>query len=191
MSKKNIIIRIAAAIILAAFLLPDFFTRISYERMNKNVVFALNYNNAEMVLSPKEFNDNLQGSLNRLAQSLQVLREGKIHQAGSDSVVTIDVFFKLIDNGIISKEQLPEMKNIVFGIGLGEDNEETISYYSKLGNLNYQNNNTNNLMFLPMSTHYMQYYYPPMILNNVNNTNNGRQTQNNNNYAQIPQQTFI
>ncbi len=59
MSKKNIIIRIAAAIILAAFLLPDFFTRISYERMNKNVVFALNYNNAEMVLSPKEFNDNL------------------------------------------------------------------------------------------------------------------------------------
>ena len=158
------------------------------EFINELNDYFINYYDIRILVKGK---DNLQGSLNRLAQSLQVLREGKTHQAGSDSVVTIDVFFKLIENGAISKEQLPEMKNIVFGIGLGEDNEETINYYTKLGNLNYQNNNTNNLMFLPMNTHYMQYYYQPMILNNVNNTNNGRQTQNNNNYAQIPQQTFI
>ena len=33
---------------------------------------------------------NLQGSLNKLAWYLGVIREGKMHQAGSDSLVTIN-----------------------------------------------------------------------------------------------------
>ena len=149
--------------------------------------YFMNYYDIRILVRGK---DNLQGGLNKLAQNLQVLREGKTHQAGSDSVVTIDVFFKLIENGTINKEKLPELKNIVFGIGQGEDNDETRNYYTKNGGLNYQNNNQNNLMFLAMNTPYMQYYYPQTInLMNGNNTNgNIRQAQNNNNYPQILEQ---
>ena len=72
--------------------------------------------------------DNFQGSLNRLAQNLDVLRDGQIHQAGSDSAVTVDVFLKLIKNKVIDKQKLEEKKNTLFGIGNREDNEETINY---------------------------------------------------------------
>lgn len=72
--------------------------------------------------------DNLQGSLNRLAQNLEVLREGQIHQAGSDSAVTIDVFLKLIKNKVIDEDKLKERKNTLFGICNREDNNETINY---------------------------------------------------------------
>ena len=110
--------------------------------------------------------DNLQGSLNRLAQNLEVLREGKIHQAGSDSVVTIDVYFKLIQNGLIEKNKLQNNKNILFGVDSEEDNKETITY-TMIGNMPYQNNNTNNLLYVPMTNNYvnMPYYY---MMNNTN-----------------------
>ena len=61
----------------------------------------------------KDKND-LKGSLNKLAMYLDVEREGKIHQAGSDSLVTIEVFWRLIQNGIISKEDIIEEKNILY-----------------------------------------------------------------------------
>ena len=73
-------------------------------------------------------NERLQGGLNRLADVLEVLRVGKTHQAGSDSVVTIDVFFKLLKNNLVESDCLEVDKNILFGLGIGADDNETINY---------------------------------------------------------------
>ena len=110
--------------------------------------------------------DNLQGGLNKLAQSLEVLREGKTHQAGSDSVVTIDVYFKLIKYGFIEEKKIMKEKNLLFGVNNEEDNEETINYY-QFENLLYQNNNRNNLLYGPYINNY--YYY---FMNNNTQQNN-------------------
>nr|UXY87340.1 CCR4-associated factor [Cryptomonas sp.] len=41
------------------------------------------------------YSQNLHGGLNRLAEKFNVIRIGQIHQAGSDSLLTLNVFFKL------------------------------------------------------------------------------------------------
>ena len=74
----------------------------------------------------------LQGSLNKLAKRLIIDRgAGDAHQAGSDSYITIRIFYKLIKCGIINKDLLKKNKNILYGIGLGEDNEMFIKYMKK------------------------------------------------------------
>ena len=132
----------------------------------------------------------LRGSLNKLAQYLYVEREGKMHQAGSDSYVTIDVFWKLLSFRYISKEELKEKKNILFGISKGKDDEETINYVktnhtSKLNiknnignyNINSMENITNNnsiydmknMLYMPINRNIynpnMNYYYPQIMVN--------------------------
>ncbi len=136
----------------------------------------------------------LRGSLNKLAQYLYVEREGKMHQAGSDSYVTIDVFWKLLSFRYISKEELKEKKNILFGISKGKDDEETINYVktnhiSKLNiknnignyNINSMENITNsnsiydmkNMLYMPINRNIynpnMNYYYPQIMVNQMNN----------------------
>ena len=95
-------------------------------------------------------------------------------------MVTIDVFFKLKKNGLVSDNKFIEAKNILYGIGMGQANDETINY-TQIGNLNmnYQNNNSNNLMYINMpnlanmqiNSNYMNMniYNYPMILNNQTN----------------------
>ena len=75
-------------------------------------------------------NDNeiYKGGLNRLAKELDVERSGEIHQAGSDSQVTSDVFFRLIRNNVISQNELNEGKNIIYGIDKGNNMTETFNY---------------------------------------------------------------
>ena len=132
-------------------------------------------------------NDNYYGGLNKIAEQLGVKREGQIHQAGSDSAVTIKVFFKLKQNGVINNKKLKELKNVLYGIGKGQDNDETINYTQY--RMNYQNNNKNVMNNnLPLNTNYMNmnyYYNYPMILNNQSNN----LTFNQNNSGQI--QTLI
>ena len=136
----------------------------------------------------------LRGSLNKLAQYLYVEREGKMHQAGSDSYVTIDVFWKLLSFRYISKEELKEKKNILFGISKGKDDEETINYVktnhtSKLNiknnignyNINSMENITNsnsiydmkNMLYMPINRNIynpnINYYYPQIMVNQMNN----------------------
>ena len=140
-------------------------------------LFFINYYDIRILVKG---NDNMQRGLNRLAEQLEVSREGKIHQAGSDSVVTIDVFFKLKKSGYVNDSKLEELKNILYGIGGGRDNDETI-IYTQIGGANYQNNNNNNnnLMFVnippPLGTNFlnvnlnMNFYNYPMMMNNQNN----------------------
>jgi CCR4-NOT transcription complex subunit 7/8 len=139
-------------------------------------LFFINYYDIRILVKG---NDNMQRGLNRLAEQLEVSREGKIHQAGSDSVVTIDVFFKLKKSGYVNDSKLEELKNILYGIGGGRDNDETI-IYTQIGGTNYQNNNNNNnnLMFVnmpPLGTNFlnvnlnMNFYNYPMMMNTQNN----------------------
>ena len=68
------------------------------------------------------------GSLRKIEKELNIERKGETHQAGSDSLVTIEAFFKLIENNSISKNELNFGKNILFGIGDGSDDNETLKY---------------------------------------------------------------
>lgn len=60
MSKRNFFVRIAIIIILTVMLVPTFAVRVKNESKNKDVVFALNYNNSRMVLSDEEFDETLE-----------------------------------------------------------------------------------------------------------------------------------
>jgi CCR4-NOT transcription complex subunit 7/8 len=112
--------------------------------------------------------DNLQGGLNKLAQNLEVLREGKTHQAGSDSVVTIDVYFKLRENGVLQDDKIIKDKGCLFGIANEEDNKETITY-PQFAHLAYQGNNSNNMLYMPY-LYNNNYYY--LVNNNTQQPNN-------------------
>ena len=140
--------------------------------------YFINYYDIRVIVKD---NDNLiKKGLNRLAEILEVRREGQEHQAGSDSMVTIDVFFKLKKRGLVGENKFKEAKNILYGIGMGQANDETINY-TQIGNLNmnYQNNNSNNMMYINMpnlanmqiNSNYMNMnlYNYSMILNNQNN----------------------
>ena len=140
--------------------------------MNYLDTYFINYYDIKTMVKRK---DNIKVGLNKLAQSLEVLREGKTHQAGSDSVVTIDVYFKLIKYKYLEESKIIKNKNQLFGIANEEDNKETVNY-PQFANLAYQANNSNNLIYLP----YNYYYY---VMNN-----NGTQ-QNSNSPPQI--QSFI
>ena len=66
--------------------------------------------------------------MSKIANELNIERKGEVHQAGSDSLITIEVFFKLIENNSISKKELNFGKNILYGIGDGSDDNETFMY---------------------------------------------------------------
>ena len=120
-------------------------------------LFFPNHYDIRILVKSKNY---LKGSLNKLANYLDVEREGKIHQAGSDSLVTIEVFWRLIKNGIISKEDIIEEKNIIYGILKGKDNKETINYtkinyrannninINNKNNINMNNKNNNNITYI-------------------------------------------
>ena len=131
-------------------------------------LFFPNHYDIRILVKGKEF---LQGSLNRLANYLNIKREGQNHQAGSDSLVTSEVFFKLIKLDLINEKQLIKDKNILFGIGLGEDNKETINY-TKIGVNGYYKSYSsgccgNNMIYLPFRNNFVNFYYPQnMMMNN-------------------------
>jgi CCR4-NOT transcription complex subunit 7/8 len=145
-------------------------------------LFFPNHYDIRILVKSKNY---LKGSLNKLANYLDVEREGKIHQAGSDSLVTIEVFWRLIKNGIISKEDIIEEKNIIYGILKGKDNKETINY-TKINyrannnininnkiNINWNNNMNNNMTYMPYGNNMynmcMNYCYPQNMVNGLYN----------------------
>ena len=145
-------------------------------------LFFPNHYDIRILVKNKSF---LKGGLNKLANYLDIEREGKKHQAGSDSIVTIEVFWKLIKCGLISEKELIEDKNILFGISKGKDNNETINYtkinngFNNNGNMDNNkiylnwNNNMNNLIYMPYGNYmygmYMNYCYPQNIVNGFYN----------------------
>ena len=133
-------------------------------------LYFMNYYDIRMLVKGYQ---NMQGGLNRLAEQLNVQRLGMIHQAGSDSMITSDVFFKLIHEGYINENKLNDFKNILHGIGEGRDNDETINY-TQIANSNYQNTNNNmmNVNMAPINTGFwnvgLNYYNYPIMMNGQN-----------------------
>ena len=139
--------------------------------INELNIYFKNYYDIRMLVKGYQ---NMQGGLNRLAEQLKVQRMGMIHQAGSDSMLTLDVYFKLIQGGYISEMKLKDLRNILHGIGDGRDNDETINY-TQIVNSNYQNNSNNNMMnvnMTPINTNFwnvnMNYYNYPIMINGQN-----------------------
>ncbi len=97
--------------------------------------------------------EQFKGGLNKLIQCLNIERNGDVHQAGSDSFVTAEAFFDLINKGILTIDEIKDYENILYGVGEGEDNNETISYVTFSNGCNLINNSVNNK-------------------NNINNNNN-------------------
>lgn len=62
------------------------------------------------------FLKNFNGGLNKLAEKLEIKRFGKVHQAGSDSLLTLEVFFKLKKS--FSKMSFEKnFQGILYGLG--------------------------------------------------------------------------
>ena len=85
------------------------------------------------------------GGLNKLIYTLGIERKGINHQAGSDSIATIEAFHKLTKNGIITKKKLKTFKNVLYGIGKGKDDQNTIKYFNNSNDKNVNNINVNNI----------------------------------------------
>ncbi len=96
----------------------------------------------------------LEGGLNKLSKTLQIQRQGYQHQAGSDSLLTIEIFLKLKKN-YFSEKQLEFQTNKIWGMTEDYDAAQILdyllknytfasyfytNYYYKLTNRNIKNN---------------------------------------------------
>lgn len=63
MTKKNLFVKILIMLVLVAVMLPSFVQRVKNEERNKDVMFALNYNSARMLLSDEELDKSLAENL--------------------------------------------------------------------------------------------------------------------------------
>ena len=93
-----------------------------------NEIMKIYFPNAYDIKYLIKENEIYKGGLNKIAKELNIERHGEVHQAGSDSLVTSQVFLKLIENNSINRNDLNFGKNILFGIGEGADDSETFSY---------------------------------------------------------------
>jgi CCR4-NOT transcription complex subunit 7/8 len=103
--------------------------------------------------------DSFKGSLNKIANDLEVIRVGTTHQAGSDSIVTAEVFFRLFKRAHLNGDHLKSSRNVLFGLGDGADDYETLSY------MNFSTQNFTNSS-PPLTTNQNQ--IPPNMNKNIN-----------------------
>ena len=113
------------------------------------------------------YNDSFRGSLSKLGQELNIARIGTQHQAGSDSHITSEIFFKL-KKEYLSEDSCKADKNVLYGIGLGLD-EDSIYQNGYYGNYKINNYSYDYGNFYQMN---MQYNYlrnnPGYFPNNYN-----------------------
>ena len=140
--------------------------KIEDEFIKQLSLYFNNYYDVKILVKDLDYYFN--GGLNKLIYKLGVSRKGEMHQAGSDSLATIESFFTLKKYNIINKEKLEKFKNVLYGIGIGQDNENTIHY------TNCSNQNNNQQMSQPM--------------NNINNNSSINQLNNNIYYPNLKQQ---
>ena len=117
----------------------------------------------------------LKGSLTKIAGDLDIKRIGQSHQAGSDSLITSKVFFKLINNQNENID-LIDGKNKLFGVNYksceeeeviqnGDSTNGSVSSYIINNNQSTVKSNFNNFNYMPT----IYNMYTPT--NNPNNQN--------------------
>ena len=90
---------------------------------------------------------------------------------------TVEAYHKLIKKGCINKEKIKKYKNVLYGIGIGRDNENTIKYIynpnnNSVNNLNVNNINcpkNNNIVFNRNMMYYQNQQQIQQINSNCNN----------------------
>lgn len=112
------------------------------------------------------------GGLNKLINTLKIQRKGIKHQAGSDSIATIEAFHKLIENGSITKLKMKKLNKVLYGIGKGRDNENTIKYMKNVNNSDKNNDNNINESNLSRNNNMMYIQNQKMNMNKCENNNN-------------------
>lgn len=75
MTKRKLLIRFLIMLILIGLMLPSFMQRVSNEAKNNDCIFALNYNNAVMVLSGEEFDKSLDENMKNGVKTVLVGEE--------------------------------------------------------------------------------------------------------------------
>ena len=121
--------------------------------------------------------DGLAKSLQRLAQDLDVSRVGTQHQAGSDALITLNVFHKLIAN-YLTPDNIKNDENILFLLGPYYEEESSMVFEGSLNN--YFDNNLSQ-PYIPLKTNNSQQF-------DISNYYN--QTQNNSGQYGYNQQYF-
>ena len=146
------------------------------EYIDKLKVYFPEYYDVRMLIKENDF--YFHGGLNRLIANLEIERKGINHQAGSDAIATVEAYHKLIKNEIINKEKIKQYKNVLYGIGIGRDNENTIKYMNnsnsnininKLNNVNINNRNNftlKNSVVINRNVLYIQNQKKLMQMNN-------------------------
>lgn len=69
-----------------------------------------------------KFCNGLHGGLNKIAEIMSVARIGPMHQAGSDSLLTLDVFMKMRDEYFskgTGSQSIEKHCTILYGLGSG------------------------------------------------------------------------
>ncbi len=89
----------------------------------------LYFNNYYDIRFLVRFNENFRGSLAKLGTELNIPRVGTQHQAGSDSLITSAIYFKL-KKEYLSEDATRNDRNILFGIGFGLEDSDPINYNS-------------------------------------------------------------
>ena len=115
MSKKSFIIKLIIFVVLFAMMMPSFASRIKSEKKNKDVVIALNYNNAEMLLSRDEMT--------------QILTQSK--ENGADTVLVAEESL----NSLISAGYVSAIKYNVLRHKYDDESEEIIKQISDDGKI--------------------------------------------------------
>jgi len=82
-----------------------------------NIFFPVVYDVKHLTMSNPAC-DHLRGGLNKIAETMNVERVGPSHQAGSDSLLTADTFFRL-KNEYFTTGIDPNHKGILYNLGKG------------------------------------------------------------------------
>ena len=105
------------------------------EFINLLDLYFHNYYDVKILVKDLDYYFN--GGLNKLIYRLGINRKGIMHQAGSDSIATIESFIALIKSNIINDEKIKKFKNVLYGLGTGRDNDNIIHYTNcNINNIN-------------------------------------------------------
>jgi CCR4-NOT transcription complex subunit 7/8 len=116
--------------------------------------------------------EELRGGLSRLGDMLGLDRIGQQHQAGSDSWLTGLAYFKLLETYLQSKDIPTEYNNILYGMGVSENDEQYLdNYTSKTEQLEREAREYQSMgdEYVQHDNYHYSNYYHPMAGHEMNN----------------------